>query len=436
MSVVNPNTITTTRIPSAYIATATASMPGNTDNVLRFYNGAGNPSKIVIGPTKGYSYDKSQNWRAGLTPFDNGYLNDGVSAGHTSANSTSRYWDNTLPTIFEWWNTYVIYCYGGSTTGPNGNDNLEIIEAVNSAELINKVNQMLSASEVSEFGALRAISLTDSYLCVNTNYPNIPIVGGGYSLNMLHDFGFIPCYPRGGEVSYDISNTPDRNMTFDNTYNGIVYREESYLGLNCRGGCIEYRTSTGLDFAYVPYISGLHTNNTTINIWFKVDSLVASDKYLIDTSNGWTTGTGDGYQLYINSDTLYFNLITPTGFVNYNIPGIISPNVWYNVIFTLEDLIGLGSTAIKLVVSDYNTHNISSINDVRNVSQGTNMNTFALGIKLTSPTLSDRFLGYFSLVSMYDGVLSDPDIYNLWAAYAQCTPRPDAFINGGRYRNY
>jgi len=116
-----PNDLTPTRIPNAIIAIG-YSDPYDTQSLRKVYNN--NLSNIVIGPKKGHQYyfnpvNGNYSWRAGLTPGDNGYLNDGTSLGSTSADSPSRY---AIISSFEWWDDYVIYCMGGHTTGPNGND--------------------------------------------------------------------------------------------------------------------------------------------------------------------------------------------------------------------------------------------------------------------------------------------------------------------------
>ena len=41
-----------------------------------------------------------------------------------------------------------------------------------------------------------------------------------------------------------------------------------------------------------------------------------------------------------------------------------------------------------------------------------------------------------SLVSVYEGALSDDDIAKLWSAYAQCTPKPFTSPGAGRYGSY
>lgn len=441
MSVVNPNTLTPTRIPNAYVSSTSLNNPGGTENVLRPVD-VTNHCKIVIGPKNGFQYISNENWRSGLTPYDNGYYNDGISAGHDptpSPSATSRYYDSAFPSIpFEWWSKYVIYANGGNTTGPNGNDNLEIFLANDTTELINITNQLLSASTTDEVGALSAIANSDEVLCVNTHYPNIPlhdyvgINGATYSLKLLHDFGFIPCYPKGGFTSYDISNNIRHNMTFTSNTN-IIFEN----GMNCLGGCLNFTNSTALDYGYIPYQSDLYPQNTTVSTWFRVNTN-NSNRCLIDTTGGWPGfGPGSGYQLWITSDTVTLFVLTTSNVYTWTSnPATIGSGNWYNIVFTISTDPSNSSTNVRVIISDRSTYSIFSDAGSSPGGQGGNTNDFVIGVKKGTP-VTNPFDGYISLVSVYEGALSPlGDIQQLWAAYAQCTPKPNSTINGGRYIAY
>ena len=445
MSAVNPNTLTTTRIPNAYLSYPLLNNPGGTENVLRPIDSSNNPCKIVIGPKKGFQYIKLENWRAGLTPIDNGYYNDGISPGtdlSATPKAPSRYYDSNFPSVlFEWWNNYVIYCNGGSTTGPNGNDNLEIFVADDSTALIDLTNKLLSTSTTDEVGALSAIAESPEILCTNTHYPDIPlhdyvgINGATYSLKLLLDFGFIPSYPRGGDYAYDISNKDNHNMTFTSTSN-IIYESEVVSGLDCLGGCLKFNNNPSLDYGYIPYQSDLYSPNTTVNTWIKVQS-VYSNKCVIDTTNGWPGfGLGTGYQLWINSDQVTLFVLTSSSVFTWTSnAALISPNTWYNIAFTISVDPGNTNTNVGIIISDYNNFYIDGFSGPAAGGQGGNSNDFVIGVKKSTPA-TNPFNSRISLVSVYEGALSDNDILQLWTAYAKCTPKPFSSPGAGRYASY
>lgn len=440
MSIVNPNSLTSTRIPSAIISTTTSSLPGNSNKILRKISNAGVRSKIVIGPTDSYQYIKSENWRAGLTPYDDGYYNDGVSAGHGASDAPSRYYNSSSPSIFEWWSKYVIYCDGGSTTGPNGNDNLEIFVADDAASLVSLTNNLLGASTTDEASALAAIAASDTIICVNTHYPNIPINdsvginGVTYSLKLLHDFGFIPSYPRGGTTSFDISNNAYHNMILTSTSN-ITYDPDTTSGLKCLGGCLKFSNDTSLDYAYIPYQSDLYSQNTTVSVWVRTHTLNAN-KCIIDTTNGWNSGPGAGYQLFISNNAVTLLVLTSGSFNVHTTDAIITADEWYNITFVISTDPGNSLTYVNLVVSNSTTYNIySTSSGVVPGGQPVNTNDFVVGVKKTSPA-SNPVGSRIALVSVYDNALSDADIHNLWSAHALSTPRPASSLNGGRFGNY
>jgi hypothetical protein len=446
MPAVNPNTLTTTRIPNAYVIGG-ASNPGGTENVLRPVDNSSNPCKIVIGPKKGFQYIKAENWRAGLTPFDNGYYNDGISDGHDPSPfpaAPSRYYDSNYPSVlFEWWNNYVIYCNSGNSEGPNGIDNLEVFVVDDSTALINLTNSLLSVSTTDEFGALSAIANSAEFLCTNTHYPDIPlhdyvgINGATYSLKLLLDFGFIPSYPRGGQYSYDISNSSNsHNMIFTST-SYIIYESEGTSGLDCSGGCLKFDNYDSVDYGYIPYQPDLYPLNTTVNTWVKVQS-TSSNRCIIDTTNGWNgSGPGTGYQLWINgTQVTIFVLTSVSVFTWTSNVSLISANVWYNIAFTISPDPGNTITNVEVIVSDYSQYYLDGFNGIEPGGQGGNTNDFVIGVKKSTPA-TNPFNSRISLVSVYEGALNGNDIAKLWTAYTQCNPKPDnpsGFV--GRYANY
>jgi hypothetical protein len=440
-AIVNPNELTSTRIPNAYISTTTSNSPGASNNVLRKVNNT-NRSKIVIGPTKGYQYSKAQNWRAGLTPYDNGYYNDGVSQGNGGSDAPSRYYDANNPLVFEWWHEYVIYNSGGSTTGPNGNDNLEIIVASSSVELVSITNRIFSSSASDEASALAVIANSNDSICVNTHYPNIPIYdnvgvnGVTYSLKLLHDFGFIPSYPRGGTVSYDISNNVNHNMILTSGTN-ITYDSQGTLNLNCLGGCLKFANNTSNDYAYIPYQSDLYPRNTTVSVWVNIPN-TNSNKVVIDTTGGWTSGSGVGYQLWIIAGYPSIVVLTTSG--AYTASSAIQMNIgeWYNITFTISTDSGNTITNVRLVVSDSSSYGLDTVSGTQGGGQGTNTNDFIVGVRLVpGGGLANPLGARLSSIAVYEGALELDDIESLHGAYTKCNPLP--FNPGnllGRYSAY
>lgn len=445
MSIVNPNTLTTTRIPSAYISSTSINNPGGSNKILRKRSNLGVSSKIVIGPKVGFQYIKAENWRSGVTPLDNGYFNDGISPGNDPSEipqATSRYWDSSNPTIFEWWSRYVVYCDGGNTTGPNGNDNLEVFVANDATELVSLTNKLIASAPTAtdELSSLLKIADSDSIICTNTHYPNIPIndsvglSGATYSLKLLLDFGFIPSYPRGGTYSYDMSNNSGHNMIFTSNTN-IKHESESVLNLDCLGGCLRMTNITSLDYGYITSPVDLYNTNATISVWFKVRD-VSSNKFIIDTSNGWTSGLGAGYQIIVTNDKVTIVVLSSSSSYTWSsAPGTISVGTWYNV--TLKISTDPSQTFVDTALNSATSFGIDSNGGTFTLSGGhsTNSNDFILGVKSGTP-FSNPFDSYLSVVSIYDGALSNNDMRGLWDAYTQCTPKPSISIGTGRYIHY
>jgi hypothetical protein len=426
-----PNDLTPTRIPNAIIAIG-YNDPNDTQSLRKVYNN--NLSNIVIGPKKGHQYylnptDDNFSWRAGLTPGDNGYLNDGTSPGNTSADSPSRY----TVSSFEWWDDYVIYCMGGDTTGPNGNDLLEIFVASGTGtqslcDIVGKLTGVMGNATISE--ALTTISGQDDLLCVNTHYPNIPIHNivnypvGYYKLKLLIDFGFIPCFPRGGIKAYDISGSLNNSMVF--TSNVVWVPKAS----NSAGGCIKFNGSDSGSIALNSVLNNFSVNDGfTINTWVKVDALPLASEVIIDNRD---TGNNTGYALgitsaglfrfYVGNGTNYDNVITTNG---------ILPNRWYNVVCRYA--YDSESSKLEIILSEPTLG--FSYNYVSNVGSGYSPNTTRPFILGRSQAGTNGFNGYISLVSVYDGSLDEKSCIELYKAYDDLTVDL-SYVGNGRYWSY
>jgi len=429
-----PNDLTPTRIPNAIIAIG-YSDPYDTQSLRKVYNN--NLSNIVIGPKKGHQYyfnpvNGNYSWRAGLTPGDNGYLNDGTSLGSTSADSPSRY---AIISSFEWWDDYVIYCMGGHTTGPNGNDLLEIFVASGTGtqslcDIVGKLTGVMLNSTISE--ALTTISGQDDLLCVNTHYPNIPIYNNVnyYKLKLLIDFGFIPCFPRGGNKAYDISGQLDNSMSFDSN---VDWEPKTS---NSAGGCIKFNDSY-LGVILQPAVASDSVLNNfsvndgfTINIWVKVDALPSIRSEVIidnrDTSSnaGYALGINIGgfFKFYVGNGISYDNVITTDAIV---------PNEWYNVVCRYEYV--SGASKLEIIISQpVLGFNYSSNSTVGSAYSPNTTRPFIIG---RSQTNANGFNGYISLVSIYDGWLLTPTVEELYKAYDDLTVDVN-YAGNGRYWNY
>ena len=432
-----PNDLTPTRIPNAIIAIGNND-PNDTQSLRKVYNNT-NLSNIVIGPKKSHQYyfdpiNGPFTWRAGLTPGDNGYLNDGTSPGSTSADSPSRY----TVSSFEWWDDYVIYCMGGHTTGPNGNDRLEIfvVSGTGTQSLCDMVGKLTGViGNTSIVDALTTISGQDDLLCVNTHYPNIPIHNivnypvGYYKLVLLIDFGFIPCFPRGGNKAYDISGNLDNSMAF------TTYVDWKPKTSNSAGGCIKFDGSNSGSIILPAIVSDSVLNNFTVNdgftitTWVKVDVIPSTSEVIIDnrdTSNnaGYALGiTSAGlFRFYVGNGMSYDNVITTNA---------ISPNRWYNLVCRFKSI--SGASEFEIIVSeptlgfgcDYNT----------TPGSGYSPNTTTPFILGKTQTGTNGFNGYISLVSVYDGCLLNSTVEELYKAYDVLTVDL-SYVGKGRYWNY
>jgi len=431
-----PNDLTPTRIPNAIIAIGSGD-PNDTQSLRKVYNN--NLSNIVIGPKKGHQYyfdpfDGNFSWRAGLTPGDNGYLNDGTSPGSTSADSPSKY----VVSSFEWWDDYVIYCMGGNTTGPNGNDLLEIFVASGTGtqslcDIVGKLTGVMLNSTISE--ALSTISEQDYLLCVNTHYPNIPIYNivnypiGYYKLKLLIDFGFIPCFPRGGIKAYDISGSLDNSMAFTSY---AVWEPKTS---NSAGGCIKFNGSYSGSILLPVVVSDSVLNNFsvndgfTINTWVKVDAIPSGSEVIIDNRD---TSNNTGYALGITSAGLFrFYVGNGTSYDNVITTNAISPNRWYNVVCRFKSI--SGASELEIIVSEPTLGFNFYSNSV--VGSGYSPNTTTPFILGRSQAGTNGFNGYISLVSVYDGCLLNPTVEELYKAYDDLTVDLSS-VGNGRYWNY
>jgi hypothetical protein len=430
----SPNDLTPTRIPNAIIVVG-SSDPYDTQSLRKVYNN--NVSNIVIGPKKGHQYyfnpvNGNYRWRAGLTPGDNGYLNDGTSPGSTSADSPSRY----AVSSFEWWDDYVIYCMGGHTPGPNGNDLLEIFVASGTGtqslcSIVGKLTGVMLNSTISE--ALTTISGQNDLLCVNTHYPNIPIYNNVnyYKLKLLIDFGFIPCFPRGGNKAYDISGQLDNTMSFGSNVDWMPKNS------NSAGGCIRFNDSY-LGVILQPAVASDSVLNNfsvndgfTINIWVKVDALpsglrseVIIDNRDINSNAGYALGiTSAGFfRFYVGNGTSYDNVITTDAIV---------PKEWYNVVCRFKSI--SGTSTLEIIISQPVLGFNYSSNST--VGSGYSPNTTRPFIIGRSQTNANGFNGYISLVSIYDGWLLTPTVEELYKAYDDLTVDLNS-VGRGRYWNY
>lgn len=100
--------------------------------------------KLGLSIRKGARYNKSK-CRSGITPYDNGYLNDGGTYS-TSAEAPSRFATASIPGGYypppkAWWNDIVIYCYDlGNTDPTSGYDNVEIFIIPSSGNFSNPID--------------------------------------------------------------------------------------------------------------------------------------------------------------------------------------------------------------------------------------------------------------------------------------------------------
>ena len=263
-----------------------------------------------------------------------------------------------------------------------------------------------------EYQCLKNLTRNE-FLCVNTHYPDItlnpsiPTTGSDEfteNLMLLIDFGFIPCYPRGGDKAYDISGNQQHTMTM---HDYVTYKGASVS--NCGGGALEFiTTGSNHPFGQIDYRPELNdvTNGITINIWIKLYNLSSGPPQYIIRSYDNTISTGysilemGGYFVFAYGDGSTENFLTST------YP--LSTGVWYNVMFSFVP----GGASI--IVSDNSSFDLSE-------------DIFAMpGNPIVSNTTSiftmgAGFNGLISLVSIYNTQLGK-QMENLWPAYTGTYP--------------
>ena len=422
--ILSTKVLTTTRIPNSFFASE-GYMFGfaRIFFCLRRYLSDGLYDNIGIGIKKSfYQYDKDD-FFSGLTPGDNGVLNDG---GPDSIEyvTNSRYYIGG--TRFEWFDPYVIYSYDSAgTTG----DNIEIYTASDLQELI-KVTKSLglvsaTASGLTEYDCLSSL-ITHNTVCVNTHYPDItldtsklvqpqfdPYVN---NLRLLLDFGYIPSYPRGGSASYNISDNPNSIMRFI----GSSYSYMSATNSNSGGGAVEIMYET---YGEIPYNSNLNNHEGTIDVWLRIMtfSTPGNNNYIL---NSYDFDNHSGYAILEKDQR--FTLLTGDGNTENYLPATtiqIMPEVWYNVSCTYDGVVN------TLIVSNATTYNLN----------GLNAHTASVATFSRNGTQSLK-LGYggsriqIGSVIYYNKNIKDK-VQNLWKAYTNTLPNRylfnDSFL--GRY---
>lgn len=174
---INPKSLTNTRIPNTIFPMGSNYTNGHNRDFycLRRVNGENRVDYLGSGiKKKFYQYDKRRVYN-GLTPGDNGYLNDGGDWS-VASDATSRFY---LGSPFEWWDDYVIYCYDPHDGNPDsGYDDVEIYTANNLSSLISISEKLTTVTGTMSYIMPNVPGLTVSYS---------PQIGGGYSI--LENYG-------------------------------------------------------------------------------------------------------------------------------------------------------------------------------------------------------------------------------------------------------
>lgn len=364
-TLINPNSVTSTRIPMAimYYSSSTASI----DNTLRKPN-----NNFVMGVRDGYQYDST--FKAGLTPGDDGSLNDGGTYS-ISSTATSRFIEDgiSLINICEWWeNKYVIYC------GKKDSFIYSINVANSDSELINLVG-LYGGDNSTREQSLLWLDNSPNFLCVNTNYQTL-YLGEHKSLILLIDFGFVPSYPKCG----------------DTVHNLVYYDNDSQIsGFSFDGGTYSYKY--GSTFSY----GTMYFNGTTGDI--PKNLLLQSDTFAIDywikaETSGTVMSNTSGSGGYYITDS-FFRLYLTTGSSEDFIFGA-NYGIWTNIVITYRNrILRIYKNAVLVVSVDLIYDYLPDSSD------------FKLG--------SMAFAGYISSVKLYNEQLTDKNVnYNYAAARA------------------
>ena len=268
-------------------------------------------------------------------------------------------------------------------------------------------------NKLTEYVCLESLTKHD-FLCINTHYPDITprpnSVPTGQpdefikNLKLLIDFGFIPCYPRGGSMSYDISGNKKHTMVLNGTYS---YVEASIS--NSGGGALEILSNS---YGRISYSSDLNRPTTTINTWVKLNKVSSGDQVILSS---YSLSNHTGYAIIESGSQ--FGLVYGDGITEnfLYMTGTVSVDTWYNVMCTFT----VGGDA-NIYVSDNTTFILNGPNGdsvtptspiIVNTSSAFQIGGFTSGI----------FDGQISLVSVYDIIMST-QLYDLWNAYTGTYP--------------
>ncbi|MBU0532584.1 right-handed parallel beta-helix repeat-containing protein, partial [Candidatus Micrarchaeota archaeon] len=168
-----------------------------------------------------------------------------------------------------------------------------------------------------------------------------------------------------------------------------------------RFGGAYYFGATSNRYITVPYDASLSTNDITISMWIKRTTSNAWD-YLIHKSNGATT---DYYIDFVGDNSIRFYR---NGFGSHNAASLIPPlNEWSHIVVTYDDT-GGGSDVMKFY---YN----GALNHTSPTGFGTPTNN---AVPITIGDANDHirsfYNGYMDEVAIYNRVLNDTEILNLY----------------------
>jgi hypothetical protein len=283
---VSPKILTNTRIPNA-VRTLNSSPAGENKKsaCLRKTHADNKINFLEFGIKNRYQYDRTT-FFSGITPGDNGYLNDG-GIWSTSADSTSRFYLNSP---FEWWDSYVIYC--------NQVGSLDGIEIYIASDLpsLNSITNTLIGSTVNyvmqHIPGHQGSSGTAGGEFIESHYLRTP--SSNFNLTTSHDYKFLISFyafdfshpmtlfskrTSGGQCDFEVTIQNDTTIlyTIDNqvlTYNIATMSANTWYDIDIKtyvqafgGGALKPKINlrqTAYGSPLVEYLTTSSLTNTTV----------------------------------------------------------------------------------------------------------------------------------------------------------------------------
>lgn len=278
---------------------------------------------------------------------------------------------------------YTIYVNNGSQPG-----GLSYFSAANDSQLITYTNNLAGTSYTSATQCLVYFAGQTDKMCLNINYP--AIITDNLFFNS--DAGFSPSYPRSGTTWYDLTSgskngTLINGTSYNSTYNGSLV----FDGID--------------DYVHFSNVSSTFPSQGTISFWMWAD-VVENYRNPLQITNINGGNIGIRFEEYTPGDVFHggFNVVfgndggTYNGYRYLPYPGVLTPNTWYNVVFTWN-------TSVSNAVGYLNNELKFNANDA--IYYPSNINNLVVG---TGFSMERCWKGRISTVLFYSKQLSAAEV--------------------------